>query len=389
MYALYDGYIVKVYDAGGDILWDAEACDMKACSMVMEGIAGRMRAKYPYSHGKFTTQDIPMLQNGRNIGMVSVGYYSPYFFDDDDFLFLDALNTVLAGSGILSLLLAAVMGWILARNVSDPIRKTVDAAKRMSAGDYETRIEDRSDVRELDELTASVNSLALSIRRQEDLRKQLTADVAHELRTPLTTIGTHIEAIMEGVWEPTKERLASCYDEILRIGRLVLDMENLAKVESGDLKLDMTPVNLAELAETTIHNFETQIRAKRLNVSAEGSCGPVTADRDRMSQVFVNLISNAVKYTSEGGIIKVVFSETDEAVFFDVSDDGEGISADDLPFIFERFYRADKSRGRATGGSGIGLAVVRSITSAHGGAVEVESSPGCGSRFRVKLPKTA
>jgi signal transduction histidine kinase len=304
-------------------------------------------------------------------------------------MFLGALNTILLGSGIFALVLAAAVGWILARNVSDPIRKTVGAAKRMSCGDYASMIVDSSNIRELDELTMSVNSLARSITTQENLRKQLTADVAHELRTPLATIGTHIEAMIDGVWEPTRDRLSSCYEEIERMGRLVRDMENLARVESGALKLGKTRLDLREIAESTIRNFEAEIRAKGIDVRVDGEIPEIEADRDRISQVFVNLISNAVKYTNDNGSITVTLSETDKTARVDVTDDGEGISEGDLPFIFERFYRADKSRNRTTGGSGIGLAVVRSIVSSHGGTVEVESAPGNGSRFRVELPKDA
>ncbi|MDR3280185.1 MAG: HAMP domain-containing protein, partial [Synergistaceae bacterium] len=387
MYALYEGYIVSVYDANGETLWDARVCDMEACAMIMDDVAREMRERYPGTEGEFAVMDVPIEQNGREIGLARIEYFSPYFFSDDDFMFIGALNTILLGSGVFALALAAAVGWILARNVSDPIRKAVDAAKRMSSGDYAAMIEDNSNIRELDELTKSVNSLARSITTQESLRKQLTADVAHELRTPLATIGTHIEAMIDGVWEPTRERLASCYEEIERIGRLVRDMENLARVESETLKLDKTPVDLREIAELTIRNFEADIRAKGVDARVDGEISEIEADRDRISQVFINLISNAVKYTNDGGSITVTLSETDETAIAGVADNGEGISEDDLPFIFERFYRADKSRNRTTGGSGIGLAVVRSIVSSHGGTVEVESAPGKGSVFRVKLPK--
>jgi signal transduction histidine kinase len=250
----------------------------------------------------------------------------------------------------------------------------------------------------LDELTLSINRLAEALGRQEALRRQLTADVAHELRTPLTTVGTHIEAMMEGLWEPTLARLSSCREEIERIGGLVSDMENLARVESGNLKLDMDFVNLRDLAEKTLRNFEAQIREKNLNVSVTGSCRDVWADGKRMQQVLTNLLSNAVKFAEhtkhtkhalQGGTIRVALSETDDAVLLSVEDDGIGISPEDLPFVFERFYRADKSRSRASGGSGIGLAIVRSIMTAHGGNVKAENRPEGGSRFRIALPKRA
>jgi heavy metal sensor kinase len=387
MSALYDGYIVKVYDRRGEMLWDAEACDKASGMQVVDDVSRKMRERSPFAEGAFAAQEFPLTSGGQSIGKLSVGHFTPYFLSDNDVLFLNALNAVFVGCGFLSLILAAALGRLLARNVSLPIRKAADVARQMSEGDYVVRIEGDSRVRELDELTFSINRLAQALGRQETLRRQLTADVAHELRTPLTTVGTHIEAMTEGLWEPTPARLSSCREEIERIGRLVSDLESLARVESGNLKLDRDCVDLRELAEKTLHSFEAQILEKKLSVSAAGDCRDIWADRNRMRQVLTNLLSNAVKYTPPGGTIHIVLSETDDAVQLAVEDDGIGISEEDLPFVFERFYRADKSRSRASGGSGIGLAIVRSIVTAHGGKVKAENRPEGGSRFQATLPK--
>ncbi|MDR1377647.1 MAG: HAMP domain-containing protein [Synergistaceae bacterium] len=389
MHALYDGYIVEVDDASGGMLWDAETCDMSACARVIEDISQKMRTSSPGLDGKFTETSFALTRNGQKIGAVRVNYFAPYFFDENDVLFLEALNTVLVGSGVFSLLLAIIVGWLLARRMSNPIRRTAEVAKQMSGGDYAARIEEKTSVLELDELVLSVNRLARSLSEQENLRKQLTADVAHELRTPLTTIGTHIEAMIEGVWQPTKERLSSCHEEIQRISKLVRDIESLARVESDNLKLDKAPVNLRELAEKTLRSFETEIADKKLRLSVEGSSPEIWADRDRIRQVLVNLLSNAVKYTPPNGNIRVILSEMDAAALLVVEDDGTGIPEEELPMIFERFYRADKSRNRMSGGSGIGLAIVRSIVTAHGGKVEAGNRFEGGSRFQVRLPVKA
>jgi heavy metal sensor kinase len=388
MQALYEGYIVKIYNLRQEVLWDTEAHDMSACAQMMEDISQKMEDRLPDGAGKFTVKDYDLTRDGQVVATVGISYFAPYFYSDDDFRFLNALNAILAGSGIFSLLLAVTIGWLLARRLSDPIRKTAGIAKQMSRGDYDARMEEKTSTSELDELMRSVNQLALSLNTQEKLRKQLTADVAHELRTPLTNVATHIEAMLEGVWEPTRERLTSCHEEILRIGRLVRDMENLARVESDNLKLDKTRVDLLELAKKTLGHFEADIAARKLKVSVEGSCPDVWGDRNRLQQVLTNLLSNAVKYTPPEGVLRVVLSDTDGSVFLVVEDNGVGISEDELPFVFERFYRADKSRSRSSGGSGIGLAVVKSIVTAHGGKVDVESRLNRGSRFRIALPKS-
>ena len=165
------------------------------------------------------------------------------------------------------------------------------------------------------------------------------------------------------------------------------DLENLAKVESDNLKLNKTPINLREMTKKVLWNYEKELRDRNLSVEVEGNCSLVYADRDRIGQVLVNLISNAVKYTPDGGEIRITLSDTEDSVVFNIRDSGIGIPEAEIPYIFERFYRADKSRNRNTGGSGIGLAIVKSVVSAHGGAVDVESRLNEGSNFIVKLPK--
>lgn len=387
MAALNDGYIIKVYDLQNQTVWDAETCDLVSCSQVMDNISNRMAQKYPQMNGEFTSKTITMTNDGEKIGTVNIRYYGPYFLSENDFQFLDALNTILIVIGIFCLAFSAVIGFFMAKRLSRPILKTAEAAKRISGGNYEVRLEENTNTKELDELTASINHLANSLGKQEVLRKQLTADVAHELRTPLTSVGTHLEAMVDGIWEATPERLQSCHEEIIRIGKIVQDMESLAKVESENFKLDITQINPAEIAQKAVRSFEAEIRNKKLNVLVEGQCSDISADRDRLSQVFTNLLSNAVKYTPEGGNIKITVSETDRNVCIKFKDNGIGIAEEEIPFVFERFYRADKSRNRLTGGSGIGLAIVKSIVAAHGGTVEAESKLNEGTSFTVTLPK--
>ncbi len=387
MYALYDGFIVKVYDMKDQTVWDAEACDMRLCSQVMDDITHRMMTEYPKLNGEFTSKSFAAIQNGEIVGTVSISYYGPYFLSEDDFRFLDSLNKILVGIGVFSLIVSVLTGFLLAKRLSGPIYKTVGVTKKISDGDYGARIEEETSTKEVDALISSINLLAGTLERQENLRRQMTADVAHELRTPLTTVQTHIEALIEGVWEPTTERLQSCYDEMDRISNLVFDLENLAKVEGDNLRLEKTQVNLIELSNKMVGTFEAELKKKKLDVAVAGGCPDILADRDRMNQVLMNLISNAVKYTQEGGDIRITVSESENSVVLSIEDNGIGIPEEEIPFIFERFYRADKSRNRMTGGSGIGLAIVKAIVKAHGGSIDVESRLGKGSCFMITLPK--
>jgi signal transduction histidine kinase len=387
MYALYDGYIVKVYDKNGRSVWDAETCDMNLCTKVIDDISHRMMSEYPDINGKFTTKTFPAMQDSKEIGTVSIGYYGPYFLSEDDFLFLNALNKILIGIGIFSLIISVITGIFLARHLSKPILRTVEVTQDIADGKYKTRIREGAGTKEMDQLIGSINHLAESLEKQEALRRQLTADVAHELRTPLTTVQTHVEAILEGVWEPTRDRLESCYDEMTRLSNLVSDLENLSKVESDNLKLSKTEVSLSELTDKILGGFEKELKDRSLNVETVGRCSAVQADRDRISQVIINLISNAVKYTPDGGKIKITLSDSADSAVFSIRDNGIGIPEAELPLVFERFYRADKSRNRNTGGSGIGLAIVKSIITAHGGTIDVDSRLDEGSDFMFTLPR--
>jgi signal transduction histidine kinase len=387
MAALYDGYILRLTDARGNVVWDAENHDMEACSQVMMEIINRMEEKRPGLSGGFVSQAYALKQNGQVIGSVVVGSYGPYFLKESDFRFLDSLNLVLVIIGSLVLFCSVIIAGFLARRVSRPIIKTAHIAKQIADGNYNIRFSGQPKTQELDELVTAVNHMAASLKKQEGLRRRLTTDVAHELRTPLTAVSSHLEAIIEGVWEPTNERLQSCYEEIGRISGLVSDLERLAKVENENLRLEKSDVDLLELVHIVAGNFESESQKKSILLTVEGAKTPVPADKDRLNQVLANLLSNAIKYTPKNGKIHVSVKSTDKSGMITVTDNGIGVPEKDLPFLFERFYRTDSSRNRSTGGAGIGLAIAKSIVHAHGGTITVESKVGQGSRFIVALPK--
>lgn len=387
MFALYDGYIIKVYDADGQSVWDAEYHDMSLCAQVMQEISEQMRKRYPRANGEFIAKNYPITQNGQAIGAVTISYYGPYFLNEGDFKFLQALNGVLLGVGCLALLLSILIGFLVARKISKPITNAIDITKEIAAGHYYTKFEEVPKIQELAEMAAAITHLSDTLQRQEHLRKQMTADVSHELRTPLTTVRTHLEAMIEGVWEPTVDRLACCQEEIERITKIVQELEELSIMESGAYQLQKAQVNLRELVETCSRTFESELYKKQQRLSVQGHIENMEADRDKMLQVIGNLLSNAIKYTPEGGAIRICLKETVTQAVMEVINDGPGIPETELPFIFERFYRADKSRNRKLGGSGIGLAVVKAIVEAHGGSVSVFSQEKVETRFVITLPK--
>lgn len=387
MYALNEGYILKLYDANENILWDAEHHDMTLCYQMMDTLTLKMQENRPELNGRFVTHRFDLEQDDNVIGFLDVSYYSPYYLNENDFQFIKELNQILIVVGIVSLAGAVIMGLILANNITKPIVKTVEITKRISDGDYNICFKDGVKTKELFDLTRAVNHMSETLETQEILRKRLTSDVAHELRTPIANVSSYLEAIIEGVWEPSQERLKNCYDELERISKLVSDLERLRQVENENLQLQKTEVDLLELAQSVVKNFETQLATKKLQCKVDGAHAVVLADHRRMQQVITNLVSNAIKYSDEGGTVRVVIEDSLYTGVIRVEDDGIGIAEKDLKLIFERFYRTDKSRNRNTGGTGIGLTIVKTIIHAHGGKIVAESEEGNGSRFIVTLPK--
>lgn len=385
--ALENGMIVKVQDADGKVIWDAMRYNTLACHSMMASLEYNMYSRYPNWQGEYVKNTYPIVDKGETVGNIEIVYYGPFYYTDSDLEFINTLNEVFIGVGIISLLLAIIIGAIISRNISKPIIRVIDRARLISQGHYSSRSDEESDTKEINDLINSINDLARNLESQERLRKQLTADVAHELRTPLATLQSHMEAMIDGVWNADTERLKSCHEEILRLNRLVGDLDKLAKYESGALTLDKTEFNLKELVKRVVGNFEKEFLSKNIQLELKLDEQIIKADRDKISQMIVNLISNALKYTNTGGKVIIELTGDKNKAELAVIDNGIGIAKEDLPYIFERFYRADKSRTRLTGGAGIGLAITKAIVEAHKGTIEVESEINVGTKFKVILPK--
>lgn len=292
----------------------------------------------------------------------------------------------LAVVGIISIVFAAIAGIILAGKISVPVKAATRAAKDIAWGNYNNRINTDICTMELSELGNAVNHMAESLDNQEMLRRRLTSDVAHELRTPVANVSSNIEAIIEGVLEPTNERLSSCYNELERITGIITELEKLRQIEGENMILHIGHVDIYELAKEVKLIFENEMSKKNIRCDIIGEHIDVCVDKDKMSQVLNNLISNAVKYTDNYGNIQITVIQENENVVITVEDNGCGIDDNDIQYIFERFYRTDKSRNRSTGGAGIGLTITRAIVQLHGGTIHVESKKGVGSLFKVTIP---
>jgi two-component system sensor histidine kinase BaeS len=385
--ALKQGMIIKLVDSSEKVIWDARLHDNELCEQMLAHIAQNMSSRYPNWKGMYVEDIYPITNKLSKVGEIIIGYYGPYYFNDSDLAFINTIKKALVGVGVFSLFLSLLLSSVMSKRLSTPISRVITTAQMISKGYFDDRITEQSSTKEIAQLTDTINNLAETLENQEALRKRLTADVAHELRTPLATLQSHMEAMIDGIWKPSADRLKSCHEEIMRINRMVGDLEKLAKYESENLILTKTSFDISELIRHIIRNFENEFLNKDIDIEFMGEGEIVKADKDKISQVIINLISNAVKYTPQGGTVEVSVKGSHDVTEIVVKDTGKGIPPEDLPHIFERFYRADKSRNRMTGGAGIGLTIAKAIIEAHKGKVQVKSKTDEGTEFIISLPK--
>jgi signal transduction histidine kinase len=399
MHFVHEGYIIAVEDERGGLVWDARACDMRECMTVIDEIAVRMKGQFGLS-GAMRKDRYPLNHAGRTVGTLSVETYGPYFYSETEGKFLASINRLLIIAAVILTTASFAVSMVLSRAIARPVNKSAEAARRIarahsgSAGgkSLTVRIEDRYRTRELAELARSVNSLAACLEEAERRQRQLASDIAHELRAPLACLQGDIEAMIDGVYQPDREHLESCHEEIIRLAGLVNDLQTLTSLEWESLALNKTEFDLADLLRATAEQFKAAAFEKGIAIHLRLVESPVAADYDRLKQVFINLLSNAVKYTDRGAVTVTVEKAARPGAAWEVSiaDTGAGIPENDLPHVFERLYRADKSRSRDTGGAGVGLAIAAAIVRAHGGTIAAESngtgaSAGGGSVFKVAL----
>lgn len=385
--AAKQGLIIKLTDNNGNVVWDARKVNKLLCESVLEKNRENTNKINPELNGENTLENLEIKKDNKTIGNLQIEYIGPFYYNDSDLIFFNTLNNVLIGASIFGVLFSIIIGIFFSHTISKPIIKVIDATKLISEGNYSNKISDNNKIEEITSMVNSINKLAYTLEEEDKLRKILTKDISHELRTPLTTIQIQVEALIDGVLEPTEERLKSVYDEIQRLNRLVKSLESLGKYEGDIIKLNKEKVNIKELIEVLTINFEKQILDKNINIELDLKDINLICDKDKISQAIINIVSNSVKYTPNGGVIKISSYEDSNFNYISIKDNGIGISKDDIKYIFERFYRADKSRNRKNGGVGVGLTIAKSIIEAHNGRIEVNSKLNESSEFIIKLPK--
>jgi two-component system OmpR family sensor kinase/two-component system sensor histidine kinase BaeS len=321
-------------------------------------------------------------------GMAGVAYLLSNFFGGEG---QTAFAVWLAGCclSIALPLLAVFISVRTFRGIATPLSDVMAAADAVAEGDFTVRIEeDRQG--DFGQLSRSFNRMAGELERAEQQRRNLTADIAHELRTPLHIIQGNLEGILDGVYEPTAEHINTTLDETRLLARLVEDLRTLSLAEAGQLPLVIEPVNIGELLADVQTSFSGQAEAAGIDLSlalnGQGKAMMISGDIGRLDQVLTNLVANAIRHTKAGGQVILSAEIVEDGIEIVVQDNGEGIDAADLPYIFDRFWRADRARPHSDGTVGLGLAIARQLVRAHDGKIEVESQPGQGTTFTIFLP---
>ena len=386
--ALDNAYRAKGAWSGADLEPAVVLAHMAGAAFVLEGSGGTvlLRSGPGALLGATNPTQVsqPLHVLGQQVGTMRLGF--PPLSPANRRLRNELIEALAISAG-LALLAVVVVAGLVTPLLVRPIRRLTSAVGALGAGSSYSQMAERAGPGELGELGHAVDAMAGALKRNEQLRRTMVADVAHELRTPIAILQGETEALMDGVREPTSETLASLHEEAIRLGRMVEDLQTLASADAAGLSLERHPVDLAEIAASAADSLAGVFRDAGVDLELVLSPAVVRADPDRMRQVVANLLTNAAKFTPPGGKVDLVVLETDRRAYLKVTDTGPGIPPEEQAQIFDRFFRGES--GRRAGGTGIGLAVVRELVRSHDGEVELQSSPDMGAQFVVRLPLLA
>lgn len=377
--AYMSNYCLTLRDSNGNVVWGMDPSDIRNTNhfsnMNME------------DSGVYVTKNFDIVVDGEVVGNVEVGQYSSVLLTEEDLEFKSSINKSILLSGIGTLLIIIIISLYISKQLSIPIKKVANTSKRLSRGDFDAKSDTKSDIEEIEELRESINILGEKLKNQDMLRKRLVSDISHEIRTPLNVLQNNLEAMIDGIFPVSNQRLSSLNDEVIRFGKLLNNLDVLKKFEDESINLDFKEILLDEFIIETAEDFYLEAQNNNINFDyniEKDKTYIIHGDKDKLRQVFINLLTNSIKFTNNGGSIRIDLYKKDTKVIVEVIDTGIGIKEEDLPFIFERLYRGDKSRQKIEG-NGIGLTIVEKILSLHYANIEVKSSEGNGTTFKISF----
>lgn len=376
------GFSVKLEDASGKPIWQLEP------QLIMAQLNARQpEGAMPITIEQFSFGRHDVLVDGDIVGYVTIGQFTPLLISKNEEQFVFSLTMSVLVSAIIGSLLIFLLSIFLSKQLSEPISSIASTSYLLSIGNFKARENLTTDIAEIEKLRHSINILGEKLDQQDTLRRRLISDISHELRNPLNVLQMNLEAMIDGVVPTTPERLSSLNNEVVRFGNLLGSLNVLKEFEAATISPLFKEVNLKTLCQDIYNNFLGVTQEKKLNFSFEyyrKDQYPIIGDYHSLYQVVINLIHNAIKFTPEGGKIFLTLKKDFNYTYLEIRDTGMGIPEEDVPNIFERFYRVDRSREEIEG-SGIGLTIVKRIMDSHDGTIQVRSKENKGTTFVLKF----
>ncbi len=383
-YASLENVYIEIRDLNDNILYTSSNRNGMGG---MGGMHRQMMRMHNIPEGNYVEMSCPLLEENKEVGKLIIGYIDNSYLTESAIIFKDTLTKSFFLSAVFTIFFGIGTSIILSRSLTTPLIAIRNTAVEIRKGNLDKRSNVNTNTTEIVELSNSINYLGETLAKQENIRKKYASDISHELRTPLATLKSHLEAIMDGIWEPSQEHLDVLMKEIDRLSSLVDDLKDSFRSEELELVLNKTKFNMSKELNSIITTFIPLYFKEGFSIktSIEDNI-EIIMDRDKLKQIMYNLLSNSIKYLDVNGKVFVSLIKEKNNAIIKVKDNGIGIEEKDLPYVFDRFYRSDNSRNKNTGGTGLGLSIVKSIVEAHDGTIDIESIYGQGTEFTIVLP---
>ncbi len=383
-YASLENIYIEIIDLNGNSLYSSSN------NRHMKGMGGmhrRMMENHNMPEGNYIDRSFPLLQNSETVAELIIGYIDNSYLTESALIFKDTLGKSFLISSIFTIIFGALFSIYLSKSLTNPLISIRDRAVNIRKGDYSSYPDLNTNTLEIIELSDSIDYLAKTLSRQDNIRKKYASDISHELRTPITTLKAHVEAILDGLWNADEEHLNILLMEIDRLSGLVDDLKNSFSSKEYILSLNKTKFDLSEEMNNIITTFIPIFHKEnhKIDFFIEDNI-EVFMDKDKLKQVMYNLLSNSIKYLNKEGSVFIKLEKHENNALIKLLDNGIGIKKEDLNYIFNRFYRADSSRNRDTGGTGLGLSIVKTIIKAHKGSIDISSVFGESTEITIILP---
>ncbi|MBU5269678.1 sensor histidine kinase [Clostridium cochlearium] len=380
--AYMNSYCLSLMNIDKKIIWMMNPDTIRQKGHMMDMMQNKNK-------GIYTSKTYEIKVEEKIVGYVAIGQYSSILLSKEDEKFINSLNNSVLISILFTIIITVIISLYISKQISNPIKKVSDISVALSKGNYDIGIESKSNILEIKKLEDSISELKEKLQKQDSLRKRLVSDISHEIRTPLNILQNNLEAMIDGIFPLDEENLVGLNEEVIRFGKLLDNLNILKEIEGEEINLSMHKVSLKNILEGVIKDFSIILKEKHIQLEKHIDKDKnyyINGDENALKQVLINIISNSVKFIKSNGIIKVILKENKNNIEIIIEDNGEGIKREDLPFIFERLYRGDKSRHEIDG-SGIGLTIVKRILNIHSAYIDIESELGKGTIVQIKFKK--